>query len=151
MANLNKVLRSEISRVSRKEVHQVMGEIKKSSAVLKKAVASLKKRVSFLEKENKRLAAKEKRPKAVTVDARMEEGSKARITSKGVRSLRKKLGLTRPQFAKLVGATSNSVYMWENKAGALKLREATRAALLSIRGLGAREAKRRIAGEEPKE
>lgn len=35
--------------------------------------------------------------------------------------------------------------MWETKEGDLKLRPKTKAALLSLRGIGAREAKRRLA------
>ena len=74
------------------------------------------------------------------------EGQKARITAKGMRSLRKKLGLTGQEFAKLLGVSLISVYQWEKKSGPLRVRDATRAAILSVRDLGAREAKERLAG-----
>ncbi|MCJ7722190.1 hypothetical protein MUO98_07295, partial [Candidatus Bathyarchaeota archaeon] len=76
------------------------------------------------------------------------EAKNARITSKGIRSLRSRLGLTRPDFAKLCGTTAQTVYLWETKDGALKIREKTRAALLSIKGLGAREATSRLGEAE---
>ena len=63
-----------------------------------------------------------------------------------MRSLRKKLGLTQEAFGKLVGVTNLSVYHWEKKNGPLGVREATRAAILAVRGLGVREAKERLAG-----
>lgn len=150
MTNVAKVLRSEIARISRKEVNYAIGEIRKSSIALKKNVADLKKRVAFLEKENKRLMATARKQKAEPAQIQTEETTKARLTSKGIRSLRNRLGLSRPQFAKLLGTTANSVYMWEKKGGALRLRGSTKASLLSIRGLGVREVKRRLAADQPK-
>jgi hypothetical protein len=37
------------------------------------------------------------------------------------------------------------VYVWERKAGMLRLRETTMAAVMAARGLGAREAKAKLA------
>ena len=54
--------------------------------------------------------------------------------------------MTQEEFAKLVGVSSQGVYVWESKPGMLRLREATKAALMAVRGLGAREAKERLAG-----
>ena len=73
-----------------------------------------------------------------------EETSKARLTSKGIRSLRRKLRLSQLDFGKLLGTTAHSVYLWEKKEGALKLRDKTRKALLSIRGLRAGEARTKL-------
>ena len=148
MADFSKVLKSEIARISRKEVNSAVGEIRKSNIMLKKIVAELKKRVVFLEKENKRLMAAERKKPALSPQRVAEEAKNARITSKGVRSLRSRLGLTRPDFAKLCGTTPQTVYLWETKDGALKMRGKTRAALLSIKGLGAREARNRLVEAE---
>lgn len=46
--------------------------------------------------------------------------------------------------------TAQAVYLWERKPGMLKLRETTKAALLAVRGIGAREAKARLAAMESK-
>ena len=54
------------------------------------------------------------------------------------------MGLTQADFAKLVGATTHAVYLWEKKEGPLNLRDKTKKALLSIRGMGAREAKAKL-------
>jgi DNA-binding transcriptional regulator YiaG len=67
-----------------------------------------------------------------------EETGKERLTSKGIRSLRRKLRLSQFDFGKLLGTTAHAVYLWEKKQGPLRLRDKTKAALLSIRGLGAR-------------
>ena len=108
-------------------------------------MADLKKRVVLLEKENKRLVATMKKHQVESPQKPEEEGKRARLTSKSIRSLRNKLGLSQASFAKLVGVTTHAVYLWENKEGALSLRDKTKAALLSIRGLGAREAKQKLA------
>ena len=144
MANIAKVLKTEIGRISRKEVRTAIGQIGKSHVGLKKTVVDLKRRVASLEKENKRLVSGTRRQKREVAERPPEKEIKARFTSKGIRSLRSRLRLTQGEFAKLVGATTHAVYLWEKKEGPLRLRDKTKAALLSIRGLGAREAKTKL-------
>jgi DNA-binding transcriptional regulator YiaG len=112
---------------------------------LKKTVADLKKRLAALQKENRRLLADTRRPKAEFGERPLEEQRKVRFTSKRIRNLRSRLRLTQADFAKLVGTTPYSVHLWEKKEGPLRLRDKTREAILSIKGLrGAREAKSRL-------
>ncbi|MEW6668295.1 MAG: hypothetical protein AB1512_24035 [Thermodesulfobacteriota bacterium] len=152
MTNVAQVLKAEIIRISRRETRNAVGNVLRTSKGLKRSVADLKKRVAQLEKENKRLVRKQAKEQAASGQVPEEVSQKARLTPKGVRSLRSRLRLTRADFAKLVGATAHSVYLWETKQGALQLRANTKAALLSIRGLGAREAKKRLGqGTEKKE
>lgn len=150
MSNVAKVLKAEISRLSRKEAKSAIGKIGKSHTGLKKIVSDLKRRVVLLEKEKKRLVATMRKYQAEHPQAFSEETKKARLTSRGIRSLRRRLRLTQSDFAKLLGTTAHSVYLWERKEGSLKLRDKTKAALLSIRGLGAREAKTKLAEAEAK-
>ena len=58
--------------------------------------------------------------------------------------------MSQAAFAKLLGASTQTVHMWETKEGALRLRDNTLAAVLSAREMGAREVKRRIAETETK-
>ena len=146
MSNVVKILKAEIARISKKEVKSVTQAIGKSNTWLRKTVADMKKRLVLLEKENKRLVATVKRFQVAQPEkVEQEEGKKARFTSKGIQSLRKKLRLSQADFGKLLGATPHAVYLWEKKLGALNLRDKTKAAILSIRGLGAREAKEKLA------
>ena len=144
MSNVVKVLKAEIMRISRKEAKGATQGIGKSNTWLRKIVADLKKRVVLLEKENKRLAATMRKYRVESPQKPDEETSKARLTSKGIRSLRGRLGLSQAGFAKLVGVTTHAVYLWEKKQDPLRLRDKTKAALLSIRGLGAREARTKL-------
>jgi DNA-binding transcriptional regulator YiaG len=151
MRNVAKILKDEISRISRKEARSHVDPIGKSHAALKKVVTDLKKRIAVLEKENRRLMKPKGKDKTESAQTPTQGGVKVRFTSKSIRSLRSRLGLSQSDFAKLVGAAVQSVYLWENKEGVLSLRDKTRQALLSIRGLGAKEAKERLAGGETKE
>jgi DNA-binding transcriptional regulator YiaG len=107
-------------------------------------VADLRKRVVLLEKENKLLVATMRKYQIESPQKPDEETSKARLTSKGIRSLRNRLGLSQANFGKLLGTTAHSVYLWERKEGPLRLRDKTRQALLSIRGLRAGEARTKL-------
>jgi DNA-binding transcriptional regulator YiaG len=150
MSNIAKVLKAEITRISRKEAKSATQGIGKSNTWLRKIVADLKKRLVLLEKENKHLIATMRKYPVESPQKPDEESGKARLTSRGIRSLRNKLGLSQAGFAKLVGVTRYSVHLWETKDGALSLRDKTKAALLSIKGLGAREAKEKLAEAETK-
>jgi len=147
MPNIARAFRDEVIRLSRKEAKAAFTPVRKPSVAARKALADLKRRVSALEKATKSLAVQlSKLPQPQPEPA---EGKKARITGKGMRSLRKKLRLTQGDFGRLVGVSSQNVYQWERKDGALRVRNATRANILSIRDLGAREAKARLAEMKP--
>ena len=151
MPNVAKVLKEEISRISRKEAKAAVAPIRRPSVRHRKDIANLKRRVAALEKESQRLVALLKRVQsaAPALAAAPEAEGKARITAKGMRSLRRKLGLSQADFAKLIGITTPAVSHWEQRQGALRVRPATRKAILSIRGLGAREARRRLVEMKP--
>ena len=145
MSNVVKILKAEIARISKREAKIATQGIGKSNTWLRKTVADLKKRLLLLEKESKRLAAAMRKCQVESPqkpDA--EEGRKARFTSTGIRALRKKLRLSQADLGKLLGTTRHAVYLWEKKQGALSLRDKTKAAILSIRGLGAREAREKL-------
>ena len=135
MSNVVKVLKAEIARISKREAKSATKGVGKSNVWLRKTVADLRKRVLLLEKENKRLVATMKEFQVAQPEkADQKEGKKARFTSGGIRALRKKL----------LGTTPYAVYLWEKKIGALNLRDKTKAAILSVRELGAREAKEKL-------
>ena len=145
MSNVVNVLKAEIARISKREAKSAAQGIGKSNTWLRKTVADLKKRMVVLEKENKHLVAAMKKHQIESPPkADQEEGKKARFTGRGIRALRKKLRLSQADFGKLVGTTPGAVYFWEKKDGPLSLRDKTKAAILSVRGLGAGEAKQRL-------
>jgi DNA-binding transcriptional regulator YiaG len=147
MPNIAKVLREEISRISRHETKIAIAPIRKSTSKLKPDIVDLKNRVAVMEKEINRLALlainlASTQP-APTEAAETSEG-RSWISGKGVKSLRKKLGLSQGEFGKLTGVSLSAVVQWESKPGMLKLRDKTKAANMSIRGIGKTEARKRL-------
>ena len=143
MPNLMTVLKAEIARVARKETKAACEPLLKQSSVTRSAMADLKRRIDVLEKASKHLNVTLAKP-----DPQPEPASAAAknwISGKGVKGLRQKLGLTQAEFAKLTGVTTNAVYLWESKPGMLRLRDATKAGVMAVRGLSAKEAEAKLA------
>ena len=145
MPNVAQVLKAEISRIARKEAKAAVAPIRKPSVKLRKGVAALKTRLTALEKECKRLAALVVEGQARAAAAPEEGGARVRITAKGMRSLRRKLRLSQSDFARLLDVSDQTIYNWEKKSGALKVREQTRCAIVSVRDFGARDARKQLA------
>lgn len=142
MPNLSSLLKAEISRISRKEIKASVKSVKNSNADLKKNIADLKKRVLALESQIKKLQplfpAQEK------ADVSPEAMEKASFSSRNIKALRTRLGISQGDFAKLLGVSSQAVYMMENKGGKLRLRQNTIKKLLAIKDIGRKEAKRML-------
>jgi DNA-binding transcriptional regulator YiaG len=151
MSNIIQALKAEIIRLSRKEIKASVNPLRKSNFALKKAVWDLKNTVSALQAENKRLSALCKSMQGNQPNVPPEAAEKARFTSKGIRILRTKLGLSQDSFAKLLDVSTQAVYVMEHKEGKrLKLRPATMSNLLSVRRMGKREVKRMLEEIRPK-
>lgn len=144
MPDVARLLKDEMRRVARKELKLAVSEIKQTTAALRKTVAELRQRIEKLEREKKRLTKGLARQGVATPPEPTEEAPQIRATSKTIRMLREKLGLTQAELALLLGVTGQSVYQWESKDGRLQLRSATRAALAEIRGLGKKEARKKL-------
>lgn len=138
MSNFSSVLRSEIARVARKEIRSVADPLRKANANYRREIAELKRQLSALQKELRSLS---KAPRARAPGAEETAGS-TRFGAKGLKSLRARLGLSAADFGRLVGASGQSIYNWE--AGKAVPRASQQAALASVRGLGKREAAKRL-------
>ena len=144
MPSIAQALKAEIVRISRKEIKASVDSIHKTNVGLKKTVAEFKKKIIALEAENKNLKSFSKKFEDQKPEVTPEVAEKVRFTSKSIIKLRGKLGLTQEQFGKIIGVSSQNVHALEHKDGRLKFRSATLANLLSVRGLGKREAKKRL-------
>jgi len=141
MSNIASALKEEITRLARKEVKVQMEDYKKSSATRRKDVAVLKREVVKLERQ---VAVLEKKVLGATSKKTVAEvaGSTARFTPKGLRSQRKRLGLSATDYAKLAGVSSLSIYNWEK--GTITPRKTQIANLGALRGIGKKEAYARL-------
>ena len=93
--------------------------------------------IEFLKgQEEKRIASGPAAEPEVVLDGDV------RFSAKSVRSQRKRLGLSGHELGRLIGVTGQAVYNWEN--GTSRPREEQFAAFVAVRGMGKREARRRL-------
>ena len=144
MPNVMKVLKDEISRISRKEAKAAVAPVRKPSVRHRKDIADLKRRMASLEKVSKELQSRLAKAEAAQPAPAGQPDTRGWISGKGIKRLRKRLGLSQAEFAKLVGVSDQAVYIWESKPGTLKLRESTKGKVFAVRSLGAREAQQRL-------
>lgn len=140
MSNVMKELKAEISRLARKEVRGELAQVKKINATQRGLIAGLRKQVDAIQKELNGLKKAMPSPKKALV-AKAEPEGRFWITAKGVKALRKRLGLTQALFGKLAGVSNPTVVKWEGSKGKIDIRrKATLARLQAIRGMGKKEA-----------
>ena len=139
MPNILSVLKSEISRLARKEAKQVVAPVHKASANYRGLIAGLRKQIDAL--QNEVAALRRAAPKVERSIAAQEPAGRFWITGKGVKALRKRLGLTQAQFAKLAGVSGQTIVNWEGSQGKAPIRlKAAIARLQAIRGMGKKQA-----------
>lgn len=135
MSNFAAQLKTEISRIAKKESRAENASLKKSNAQYRSEIAELKRRIAILETAVKRLA---KGLPSVEKTTDVDQKTNAlRFRADGFASLRKKLGLSGMEMAKLLGVSNQSVYHWES--GKSKPRAAQLAAIAAVRKLGKKE------------
>jgi len=142
MANIASLLKSEITRIARKEIRAETQTLKKASAQYRSDIAALKRRLA----EQDRLIVKLRKNKpAVAADGKAEEVSQLRFRADGFASLRKKLGLSAADMGKLLGVSLQTIYHWEK--GQSKPRTSQLQGIAEVRKLGKRGAAARLAGD----
>jgi len=138
MPNLSTILKGEITRLARKEIKAAVDPVRKANAGQRKEIAELKRQIAALQRD---LKASRKPSKVVAQEG--EASGRTRFSAKGLKSLRAKLGLSAGEFGVLVGASGQSIYKWET--GKALPRASQQAALAAVRGIGKREAAKRLA------
>ena len=128
-------LKSEISRLARKEIRAEAQTLKKALTQHRSEIAALKRRIAGLEAQIKKMAKGAGRIRSV--DSTSEEGGPAlRFRVAGFAALRKKLGISATDMGKLLGVSAQSVYHWES--GKTKPRPGQLVAISAVRKMGKR-------------
>lgn len=147
MPNFMKMFQDEVKRLARKETKSAVAQLNKEKVELRKTIGQLKRRIDALERQNKKITKVIPVEQTAAEGVEQTEADRARISSKTIITLRKKLKLTQSEMAKLVNVSGQSVYQWERKDGPLRLRTATRQAILELKAIGIREARKRLEQE----
>jgi DNA-binding transcriptional regulator YiaG len=141
MPNFAVAMKEEIRRLARSEIRahlkglrRIVAQHRRDLASLKRLAPRLGKSVAFLEGQERSRVAEPQ------VSAKTAE--KARFSAKWLRAHRERIRLSAEQYARLVGVSGLSIYNWE--LGKAKPRKEKLAALAAIRGIGRREALKRL-------
>ena len=141
MPNILPALNEYVRKLARREIRSQTGKTKKATAQYRRDIAALKRllktlagRISYLEKHGGSA-----RP-AVSESAVPEN---TRFRADGLRTHRAKLGISAKDFGRLIGVSGLTVYNWE--AGKSRPRRRQLASLVTVRGIGKREADKRLA------
>ena len=133
MSNVMKELKSEISRLARREIHRELAPVKRVNAAQRGRIADLGRQISALQKWLAALQRGVAAPKPAAEDD-ADVRTTFWITGKGVRALRKRLGLTQAALGTLAGVSTQTVVNWEATKGKVPLRKkATALRLKEIR------------------
>jgi DNA-binding transcriptional regulator YiaG len=145
MPNIASVLKSEISRLARKETKAAVNALRRAATSHRSEIAALKRRVAELEQTLRRVA---KRPRGDGLRREQDTlQSKNRFSAKGLAAQRKRLGLSAQDVGLLLGTTSQSIYNWE--AGKARPRASHMPAIVALRSLGSRQAQSILAQRRP--
>ena len=140
MPNIAAVLREEIVRLARKEIRRQTNVLRKASVQYRRDIAEMKRRVSDL---RRKVSPLEKQVlKSAPSQPAETEAEHVRFTAKGLRSQRKRLGLSAANYGKLIGVTGQTIYSWEGETSRPRKQQVARIA--SLRHLGRREVYARL-------
>ena len=141
MSNFATVLKSEISRIAKKEARQLLASSQQRLAATRKELSAARQERSELAR---RVTALERlvRSAKIAEPTPVAEEQAVRFSATGLAKHRKRLGLSAADFGMLVGASGQSVYNWES--GKTKPRPAQVARIAAARAMGKREAQARL-------
>ena len=143
MPNVATVLKEEICRLAKKEIKAQVGTTKQAVAKYRSDIAKLKRVLSQQDRAirllKKQMQIQQGQPQPTEEDKL--EGT--RYSARSVRAQRQRLELSAEAYGKLVGVSGLTIYHWEHDE--TRPRKAQLAALVAVRGIGKREALKRLA------
>lgn len=136
MPNIASILKAEISRVARKQIRGETSMLRKAISAYRSEIAALKRRALALE-QAVRQASRSGRGSDRPLESKAPEKT-PRFSATGLASHRRRLGLSAQEVGLLVGASGQSVYLWES--GKARPRASHLPAIAALRSLGKKKA-----------
>lgn len=141
MPSFNQAFKEEVARLARKEVKAELDALASKGAQYRRDIAALKRQVSEFERRVVFLEKREKE-RLGNVPASESNERQIRFSAEWLKKHRERTGLSAEDYGRLIDVSSQSIYMWER--GKSTPRRTQIEKLASIRGIGAREAQRRL-------
>ena len=113
MPNIASVLKTEITRVARKEVRAEIEALKKAATQHRSTLAALRRQLDALQKEVRHLGKQVARPKPASPLEATGTGTPRRFSAPRLAAHRAKLGVSAALYGKLVRIGGQTVYNWE--------------------------------------
>ncbi|MFC7462649.1 helix-turn-helix transcriptional regulator [Hydrogenophaga defluvii] len=147
MSTIADALKQEIARVARKELKGEIAALRKLTSAHRSEIAALKREVKALTSAVKGLHKGSRPPVAASssepkVTAAKRSGAPFEFNAEQLAAHRAEFGLTQAQMARLIGASSLSVYKWES--GKVQPRAAQKEQIAAALKLGKRAVKARL-------
>jgi DNA-binding transcriptional regulator YiaG len=135
VATITSLLKSEITRLARKEIRGETAALKKATARYRTEIAALKRRIAALEQQAGRAARAGRL--APAVQPAPDVTAKVRFSAKGFKTLRQRLELSAEAAGRLLDVSAQTIYNWE--AGKASPRGEQRTRIAVLRGMGKRD------------
>jgi ribosome-binding protein aMBF1 (putative translation factor) len=137
VSNVVNILKEQIHRLAKKEAQAQVAKAWKVATEYRREIVQLKR---LLHQRAREIAyLRKRRPNPADDDPL----AGVRFSAKSVRSQRRRLGLSADDYAKLVGVSPLTIHHWEQEKA--RPRKAQLVALVAVRGIGKREALKRLA------
>jgi len=139
MGTLEATIKSEIIRLSKRELRKVSVPLARDVRSLKSAVSQIRKTALRLERFTAR-QQKELGKQKIPLEATPEEIKGSRLSPRLIKSVRRKLDISQKELAILAGVTIGAVNSWES--GKFKPREEKKGVIVALRKLGRSEVRK---------
>ena len=139
MGKMETIIKSEVQRLAKREIHKTLAPLAQDIRFLKNKVSHLQKIVLLLERSiahQQKLSGIRKK----TLEASPEEVKASRFSPQLIRSLRRHLGISQKELAILAGVSLGAAHLWET--GKFKPKDEKKRVLVALRKLGRREVRR---------
>jgi DNA-binding transcriptional regulator YiaG len=146
LAKIEMAIRDAIARGARRQVRAAAAPLRRDVRRLRQAVRELRAQLATLREVADRWTATQA-ARGWEPAVSEEEARGARLSPGLIRKLRKRLALTQAAVARLVGVSAAAVVQWER--GRATPAGKNRAALVGLRRIGRREARRLLASVGP--
>jgi len=136
MGKMEQTLKSEITRLAKKQMRATCLPLARDVRRLKRTVSALCKAIAVLSRLGAELQA-ERQAQHAKLAVAPEDVKAARLSPGLIKKLRVRLGITQGELAALVGVSTSAVGFWEY--GKARPEGHNREALVALRKLGKRE------------
>jgi DNA-binding transcriptional regulator YiaG len=126
MANIASLLKTEITRIARKEVRAEVESLKKASSQHRSHIAELRREIAVLQKQLRQVG----RERAAVANETQALDRKYRFSATRLAAHRAKLGLSAADYGKLAEVSGSTVYLWEQKKSRPKPEQVQRLGML---------------------